>query len=97
MRESHCNHYKINNVLLRNRLEREIEKILIQNQKCFKRIRSKTSQILTIRPFLGVRASNSKETLLSIDFSKAFDSINRGKMEQILLAHVRSPDGGRRL
>ena len=35
----------------------------------------------------GVRANSFEATILFIDFSKAFDSINRGKMEQILLAY----------
>ena len=43
------------------------------------------SQILTIRRILeGVRTKNLQETLLFVDFTKAFDSIHRGKMEQIL-------------
>ena len=47
-----------------------------------------TSQILTIRRILeGVRAKNLQATLLFVDFTKAFDSIHRGKMEQILLAY----------
>ena len=47
-----------------------------------------TSQILTIRRILeGVRAKNQHATLLFVDFTKAFDSIHRGKMEQILLAY----------
>ena len=47
-----------------------------------------TSQILTIRRILeGVRGKNLQVTLLFIDFTKAFDSIHRGKMEQILLAY----------
>ena len=42
---------------------------------------------LTIRKILeGVRAKNLQETILFVDFTKAFDSIPRGKMEQILLA-----------
>ena len=69
-----------------------------------------TSQILTIRRNLeGVRAKKLEVTLLFVDLSKAFDSIHRGKREQILLAYdllkeivmlhkntkvkVRSPDG----
>ena len=45
-------------------------------------------QILTIRRILeGVRAKNLEVTLLFVDFTKAFDSIHRGKMEQILLAY----------
>ena len=51
-------------------------------------IRSTTSQILTIRRILeGVRAKNLQATLIFVDFTKAFDSIHRGKMEQILLAY----------
>ena len=47
-----------------------------------------TPQILTIRRILeGVRAKNLQATLLFIDFTKAFDSIHRGKMEKILLAY----------
>ena len=47
-----------------------------------------TSQILTIRQISeGVHAKNLKATLLFEDFSKAFDSIHRGKMEQILLTY----------
>ena len=47
-----------------------------------------TSQILTIRRILeGVRTKNLQVTLLFDDFTKAFDSIHRGKMEQILLVY----------
>ena len=35
----------------------------------------------------GVRAKNLQATILFVDFTKAFDSIHRGKMEQILLAY----------
>ena len=47
-----------------------------------------TSQILTIRRILeGVCAKHLETTILFIDFSQAFDSIYRGKMEQILFAY----------
>ena len=43
---------------------------------------------MTIRRILeGVRAKNLLVTLLFVDFTKAFDSIHRGKLEQILLAY----------
>ena len=46
------------------------------------------SQILTIRRILeGVRAQTLEATILFVDFAKAFDSIHRGKMEQILLTY----------
>ena len=79
---------KIYNALQRNRIEPKIDNILRKNQKGFRRNRSTTSQILTIRRILeSVRAKNLQATLIFVDFTKAFDSIHRGKMEQILLAY----------
>ena len=78
---------KIYNALLRNCIVPQIDKIRRKNQNGFRRNRSTTSQILTIRKILeGVRAKDLQATLLFVDFTKAFDSIHRGKMEQILLA-----------
>ena len=43
---------------------------------------------MTIRRILeGIQAKNLQATILFVDFTKAFDSIHRGKMEQILLAY----------
>ena len=79
---------KIYNALLRNRIEPKIDNILRKNQNGFRINRSTTSQILPIRRILeGVRAKNLQATLIFVDFTKAFDSIHRGKMEQILLAN----------
>ena len=79
---------KIYNALLRNRIEPKIDNILRKNQNGFRRNRSTTSQILTIRKILGgVRTKNLQATLIFVDFTKAFDSIHRGKMEQILLVY----------
>ena len=79
---------KIYNALLRNRIEPKIDNILRKNQNGFRRNRSTTSQILTIRRILeGVRIKNLQATILFVDFTKAFDSIHDGKMEQILLAY----------
>ena len=79
---------KIYNTQLRNRIEPKIDNILRKNQNGFRRNRSTTSKILTIRKILeGVRAKNLQATLIFVDFTKAFDSIHRGKMEQILLAY----------
>ena len=80
---------KIYNDLQRNRIEPKIDNILRKNQNGCQRNWSTTSQILTICRILeGVRAKNLPATLLFVDFTKAFDSIHRGKMEQILLAYV---------
>ena len=35
----------------------------------------------------GVHAKNQEATILFVDFTKAFDSIHRGKMEQLLLTY----------
>ena len=79
---------KIYNALLRNRVEPKIDNILRKNQNGFRRNRSTTSQILTIRRILeGVRAKNLQATLLFVDFPKAFDSIHREEMELILLGY----------
>ena len=78
---------KIYNDLLRNRIETKIENILWKNQNGFRRNSSTASQILTIHRIIeGVRAKNLEATLF-VDVTKAFDSIHRGKMEQILLTY----------
>ena len=77
---------KIFNALLRNCIEPKIDNILKKNQNGFQRNRSTMSQILTIHRILeGVRAKNLEATILFVNFTKAFDSIHKGKMEQILL------------
>ena len=79
---------KIYHALLRNRIEPKIDNILRKNQNGFRRNRFTTSQILTIHRILeGVRAKNLLATFLFVDFTKAFVSIHKGKMEQILLAY----------
>ena len=83
---------KIYNALLRYRIEPKIDIILRKNQIGFRRNRSTTSQILTIHQTLeGVCSKDLQATILFVDFSKAFDSIHRGKMEQILLAYQKKP------
>ena len=52
------------------------------------RIDPRRQKILTIRRIHeSVRAKNLQATILFIDFIKAFESIHRGKMEQILLSN----------
>ena len=54
----------------------------------FRSNRSTCSKILTICPILeGVHSKNLQATILFVDFTKAIDSIHRGKMEQSLLAY----------
>ena len=78
---------KIYNALLRNRIEPKID-IFRKKQNGIRRNRSTISQILTIRRILeGKREKNLEMTLLFVDFTMAFDSIHRGKVEQILLVY----------
>ena len=79
---------KIYNLLLLNRIQPELEKILRRNQNGFRKNRSTVGQILTVRRIIeGVKSKNLTATLLFVDFSKAFDSIHRGQMQKILLAY----------
>ena len=74
--------------MLLNRIRPEIDPILRKNQNGFRTNRSTTGQILTIRRILeGVKSKNLPLTLFFIDFSKAFDTINRNKMKEILLKY----------
>ena len=71
-----------------NRIQPKIKNILRKNQNGFRENKSTTSELLTIRRILeGARAENLAATISFVDFSKAFDSIHRGKMEQILLTY----------
>ena len=66
----------------------KIDNILSKNQNGFRRNRSTTSQILTTRRIReGVGVKNLQVTILFVNLTKAFDSIHRRKMEQILLAY----------
>ena len=74
--------------MLLNRKRPEVVNILRKNQNGFRTNRSTTGQILTVRRIIeGVNEKNLTATLLFIDFSKAFDSLHRGKMAEILKAY----------
>ena len=79
---------KIYNQLLLNRIRPQLENVLRRNQNGFRQNRSTVGQILTIRRLIEeIKKNNLKATLLFVDFSKAFDSIHRGKMEEIPRAY----------
>ena len=74
--------------MLLNKVSPEVDKILRKNQNGFRTNRSTTDQILTvIRIIEGENENNLTATLFFIDFSKAFDSIHREKMAEILKAY----------
>jgi exonuclease III len=79
---------KVYNTLLLNRIQPVLDPILRKNQNGFRKNRSTVGQILTVRRVIeGIRAKNLEAVMLFVDFSKAFDSVHRGKMEQILRAY----------
>ena len=79
---------KLDNALLLNHITPEVEDIVMKNQKWFSRNHSRTSLILTIHWIIKrVHAKSPKATLLLVNFSKAYDSIHRGKIEQICLVY----------
>ena len=79
---------KIYNKMLLFRIRPNIEPILRNNQNGFRRKRSTVGQILTLRRLIeGIKSKNLSAVLTFGDFSKAFDSIHRGKLMQILQAY----------
>ena len=78
----------IYNLLILNRIRPKIDRIIRKNQNGFRTNSSTNGQILIVRRIIdGVKANNLHAILLFIDFSKAFDSIDRNKMREILLAY----------
>ena len=76
---------KIYNKLLLNRLIPFVGPILRKNQNGFRHGRSTLSQILCLRRL--IEESNLSDldlALVFVDFSKAFDSVDRSKMFEIL-------------
>ena len=76
---------KIYNKLILNRLRPKLEQILRKNQNGFRPGRSTLGQILTLRRIIEeITFCNKTAALIFVDFSKAFDSVNREKMFEIL-------------
>ena len=76
---------KIYNKLILNRLVPKVEPLLRDNQNGFRAGRSTLSQILTLRRIIEECSfCNLDSVFIFIDFSKAFDSINRSIMFEIL-------------
>ena len=84
---------KIYNRLILNRIRSVIDLKLRINQNGFRPKRTTVAQILALRRIIeGVKGNNLKAILTFIDFKKAFDSIHRGKMMQILRAYGIPPN-----
>ena len=77
---------KVVNRMILNRIQPILELLLQSNQNGFRPGRSTTAQILTPRRIIEA-TRNLPAVIKFIDFRKAFDSINRRKMLQILKAY----------
>ena len=79
---------KLCNRMILNRIRPKIDPFLRANQNGFRAGRTTLGQILALRRLIeGIRSKNLKADITFIDFSKAFDSINRKKMFKILKAY----------
>ena len=79
---------KTYNRMLLNRIRPILDPLLRNNQNGFRQERTTVGQILSIRSILeGVKSKNVPVVFTFIDFKKAFDSVNRGKMIKILRSY----------
>ncbi|XP_072028291.1 uncharacterized protein [Amphiura filiformis] len=70
------------------RIRPEIDRLLRNNQNGFRAGRTTVSHILALRRIIEVvNAKNLPAIITFIDFRKAFDTIHRGKMLQILITY----------
>ena len=77
---------KLYNRILLNRIQPQVEPLLQPNQNCFHEGRSTIQHILASRQIIE-ECTVRKEcqcVVTFIDFSKAFDSISRTKLEEVL-------------
>ena len=74
--------------MIMNRIRPYLDCHMKTNQNGFRSGRTTTSQILALRILIeGVKENNLETILIFIDFKKAFDTVNRGKMLLILKAY----------
>ena len=78
---------KIYNKMLLNRIRLILDEKLRTNQNGFRPSRSTLAQIFTLRKIIeGVKSRTLPAVMIFVDFHKAFDSIHRGKLMEILKA-----------
>eukprot|EP00794_Sanderia_malayensis_P005809 gene5809-6507_t len=80
---------KLINKMILNRIQSKLDTHLRPNQNGFHPGRSTSSQILALRRIIErVKSRNKKAIIVYVDFKKAFDSIDRRKMLEILKAYA---------
>ena len=84
---------KVYNRLILNRIRPTIDNLLRSSQNGFRPGRSTSSHLLALRRIIEEVRNHKKEAVITfIDFKKAFDSIDRTKMLQILTAYGIPPE-----
>ena len=84
---------KMVNKMILNRIQPRIDPLLRKNQNGFRPGRSTIAHILAIRRLIeGDQRNNRTAVITFVDFKKAFDSVNRGKMMNILEAYGVPPN-----
>ena len=79
---------KVVNKLILNQMQPHLDPLLRNNQNGFRHKRNTTAHILALRKIIEeAKRNNLPETIVFVDFSKAFDSVHRAKMMQILKAY----------
>ena len=79
---------KTYNRLILNRIRPVLDPLLRNSQNGFRLKRSTVGQILALRRILeGVKEKNMSCIITFIDFKKAFDTVHRGKLIEILRAY----------
>ena len=79
---------KLYNKMILNRIRPELDTHLRANQNGFRVGRTTVGHILALRRIIeGIRSNNLPAIITFIDFKKAFDTIHRGRMLQILKAY----------
>ena len=79
---------KIYNKILLNRIRPFLDEKLRTNQNSFRLGRSTLAQILTLRRIVeGVKSKTLPAVMIFVDFQKAFDSIHRKKIMELLKAY----------
>ena len=76
---------KVVNKLILNRIQSQLNPLLRINQNGFRPKRNTAAHILALRRIIEeAKRNNVPATIVFVDFSKAFDSVHRTKMMQIL-------------
>ena len=76
---------KVYNSLLLNHISKHLEPILRRNRNGFRKGKSTLPQILALRRIIEeIKIANRKASIVFVDFSTAFSSINRSAMFHIL-------------